>query len=45
MKMIKKRGEDMRLMFRAVLLALLDMLEHGEADRAAQYIQRILADK
>lgn len=32
----------MVLEFRAVLIAVLDYLEHGETDRAIAYIKRIL---
>ena len=41
----KEEVELMRVEFRAVLIAILDYLKHGETQRAIQYINSILNDK
>lgn len=35
--------ENMVAEFRAVLIAILDFLEHGETDRAIAYIREVLS--
>ena len=35
----------MQIEFKAVLLALLDFLKHGETQRAIEYIEKVLNSK
>lgn len=37
-------NSTLKLMFKSVLLLILDLLQHGEADRAMQRITEILKD-
>ena len=40
-----KEDEAMKMEFRGVLILLLDLLEHGDFERAKEAIEKILADK
>ena len=37
-----ERGEDLTIEFRAFLILLLDLLEHGEVERAVDKVKEIL---